>query len=186
MSTPTLLSSAPTSSLPFYPNSSPGLVQTSPTNQEPRSNGIPSPVRRRGLIVLGLTLIVSVFVLRCLDVAHSDSITSDETTHLVHCLHYRMTRDDLKMWELGAAPFPHALGGVASSAAMGHAGVWPTSTDPIEIERRVLSGTPHVLIPARVVAILWGSLLVVSVYWATQRHHGAWAGLVAAAIVSFA
>ena len=74
--------------------------------------------RARPIVVaLALAAILGVFAARCAEVARSDSITCDEATHLVHCLHYWMTGDDLAMWELGAPRLPHALGALASYAS---------------------------------------------------------------------
>ena len=84
------------------------------------------PSRSRRLIVgLVLAAIVGLFATRCLQVARTDSITCDEATHLVHCLHYWMTGDDLTMWELGAPRLPHAMGALASYLGLEPAGLLP-------------------------------------------------------------
>ncbi len=170
MSTPaTLLAPPPPASRP--------ICQTEP--------GRASSRRPRAVsIVLVLTGIIALFVARTWQVARTDSITSDETTHLVHTLHLIRTGDDLGMWELGAPRLPHALGGLATALALRSAGMFPASSDPAAISRLVLSGMPRVLLPARAVAIGWGVVLLLAVFWGVARDRGGWSGLAAAAVVS--
>jgi hypothetical protein len=136
---------------------------------------------------MALAAIVGGFAARCVAVARADAITCDEATHLVHCLHFWMTGDDLAMWELGAPRLPHALGALASYAALEPAGLLPTERgadlEPA-LERLVLSGADRVVVPARLVAIGWGCLLLVLVFDAGRRARGPLVGLVAAGLLS--
>ena len=137
------------------------------------------------LVVLAMATIVILFAVRCWTTIRWDSITSDETTHLVHLLNYFHNGDDLAMWELGAPRLPHALGGWASYASLRYAGLLPERGKPEAISRLVLSGNPRVLVPARLVATAWGCLLLILVFLTVARSRGATEGLIAAALVSF-
>lgn len=142
---------------------------------------------RRIFVGLAMAVVVGVFALRCVQVARTDSITCDEATHLVHCLHYWMTGDDLAMWELGAPRLPHALGAYASYLALRPEGLLPEATGADlgpALEHLVLSGADRVLVPARLVAIGWGVLLLLLVFDAVRRLRGPWVGLAAAGLLS--
>jgi 4-amino-4-deoxy-L-arabinose transferase-like glycosyltransferase len=134
-----------------------------------------------------MALILALFAARCARTAVHDSITCDEGTHLVHCLHYWMTGDDLAMWKLGAPRLPHALGAGAAFLALRSAGLLPKPEDG-DLEQGlndlVLSGADRVLVPARVVAIGWGTALLGVVFWAVARARGPVAGLIAAGLLS--
>jgi hypothetical protein len=138
---------------------------------------------RRLAIAVGLVVVMTVFAIRCARVAWTDSITSDESTHLVHCLHFWMTGDDLSMWELGSPRLPHALNALPSYLCLKEVGMLPR-TDRASIEFLVLAGLNRVLRPARFVAISWGLLLLLAVFWAVARTRGAILGLVAASLTS--
>lgn len=146
----------------------------------------PAPRRLGSRVAVGVTLLVIVgaFAARCFDVARRDSITSDETTHLVHVFHGLRNGDDLAMWELGAPKLPHLLGGAASYAALRAVGIFDRPCDVGAVTEVVLSGMPRVLLPARLVAIGWGAALLLLVFWATARRGGAALGLIAAGLVS--
>jgi hypothetical protein len=135
-----------------------------------------------------LAVMCLVFVARCAWIARSDSITSDETTYLVHGLHYWLTGDDLGMWRLGSPRLPHAVHALASYLALRPAGLLPAGVSDEErvawLTRLVLSGSDRVLLPARLVALWWGVGLVLLVYWAAARLRGPVVGLVAAGLVS--
>ncbi len=142
---------------------------------------------QRLVVGLLLAVILGVFASRCVSVARTDSITCDEATHLVHCLHYWMTGDDLAMWELGAPRLPHAMGAFASYLTLRPEGLLPEETgadlEPA-LERLVLSGADRVLVPARLVAIGWGVLLLFLVFDTVRRLRGPWVGLAAAGLLS--
>jgi hypothetical protein len=142
------------------------------------------PPRRLAAVALALALIASSFAARSWMVARHDAITSDESTHLVHILHYGMTGDDLAMWELGAPRLPHLLGGLATYRALSAAAMLPASADPEQIQKVVTSGAARVILPARALAIGWGLVLIVAVFGAVARTRGAGPGLLAAAIVA--
>lgn len=148
---------------------------------------VPVITPSRGRVAIALGVILILFTARCAQIAARDSITSDEATHLVHCLHFWMTGDDLGMWKLGAPRLPHSIYSLASYAALRPAGLLPKGEGEILVGRLnelVLAGADRVLVPARLVAILSGLALIVTVYWAVARRHGAWPGLVAAALLS--
>ena len=146
----------------------------------------PRPRWRRPIVAAALTLIVLGFAARCAGIARVDSITSDESTHLVHSLNFWMTGDDLEMWELGAPRLPHLLNALPSYLLLRHSGRLPTEeAGRVEaITRLVLSGSPRVLVPARAVAIGSGVGLLLAVFWAVARRRGALSGLVAAALIA--
>ena len=144
----------------------------------------PHRIRTRLGIAIGLALIIAIFAARCWPSARWDSITADETTHLVHVLNLLHNGDDLAMWELGAPRLPHVLGGMASYAALRDAHIIPDAMDTEAITALVLSGRPRVLVPARLVAIAWGGLLIGLVFWAVARDRGAVPGLIAAGLTS--
>src|SRR5690242_14308225 len=100
---------------------------------------VPIP-RGRRLAPVGLAVVLVAFAARGLDVAWQYSITSDETTHLTHCLHFWMTGDDLSMWELGTPRLPHLLNALPSYLALRQARLLPAGADPRAIEKVVLSG----------------------------------------------
>jgi 4-amino-4-deoxy-L-arabinose transferase-like glycosyltransferase len=138
---------------------------------------------------MALVVLCAAFAVRCGWIATHDAITSDETTHLVHCLNYWMTGDDLGMWRLGAPRLPHAANALASYLALRPAGLlpWGVSDDEervTRLTRLVLSGADRVLVPARMVAIGSGLALLVLVYWSVARLRGPVAGLVAAGLLS--
>jgi hypothetical protein len=142
---------------------------------------------RRWAIGLGLLLVLGVFTARCVGVACTSSITSDESTHLVHGLHYWLTGDDLRMWELGTPRLPHLVDSWASYQALSWAGLLaakPGVEPRVGITQLVLSGIPRVLRPARFVAILWGIMLLLAVFWAGARALRPAVGLLAAGLVS--
>lgn len=151
------------------------------TASEPAPAARPLPAL---IVVLGLSVILGLFAARAWDVARRDSITSDETTHLVRTLHYWMTGDDLGMWELGAPRLPHALYGLASYTVLKTAGLLPTRPDEVSLTTLVVSGDSRVLGPARTLAIAWGLALIGLVYWGASRTQGRWVGLVAATLVA--
>lgn len=144
--------------------------------------------RNRAWAVAAATLVVGLFVARVLVVIGHDSITSDESTHLGHSLHYWATGDDLGIWALGTARLPHILAGAASYGVLDHAGLMPGPGPNLadRIRALVLSGEPRVLVPARLVAMLWGLGLLGVVAWGVGRRQGLAAGLVAAALLSMA
>lgn len=144
--------------------------------------------RRRLGVAAGLAVILGGFAVRCLGSAWAYSITVDETTYLVHGLHYWLTGDDLGMWKLGSPRLPHALGALASYAALRPAGMLPLMSaggaGEEAVTELVLSGSWRVMLPARLVGIGWGVALLGLVFWAVARQRGAWAGLVAAGLLS--
>ncbi len=146
------------------------------------SESASNPVRHRAAI--GLVLVVTLFVGRCWDVARRDAITSDETTHLTHSLHYWITGDDLDMWELGAPRLPHLAYGLASYLALRASGSLPDVPDEPSLTALVTSGSDRVLLPARSLAILSGVALLLSVFWAVARTRNAHEALIAVALLS--
>lgn len=138
----------------------------------------------RVAIALLLLAVGGVFVARCVPVARSYAITSDETTHLARIFHLLRNGTDLGMWELGAPRLPHLLGGAASYRALRDVGIFAAPPDVAAIDQVVLSGMPRVLLPARLIAVGWGLVLIALVFWATARTRGATTGLIAAALVS--
>jgi hypothetical protein len=177
MSMPTLPRSDP-SARRFGPNPAPQPVTT--TRPSRRSAG------KRVWVTIGLGLVCAAFAARDLGVARTDSITPDEATHLVHCLHYWMTGDDLRMWELGAPRLPHIVYAGASYLGLRSGGLLPDRGGDLRVKltRLVRSGLSRALMPARVLAIGSGLSLVMLVFWAVARSRGAVAGLVAAALLS--
>ena len=148
----------------------------------------PAPALARLPIWLSATtlaVILIVFAGRCLVVASTDSITSDETTYLVHALHFWTTGDDLSMWELGSPRLPHLLNALPSYL-LARPGDLPGAGPEAEavLTRLVLSGSGRVLLPARVVGVMAGLGLLVAVYWSVARRRGASLGLAAAGLVS--
>jgi hypothetical protein len=146
-----------------------------------------SPTRARWVVASGLAVVFALFGARCVGVARSSSITSDESTHLVHGMHFWLTGDDLGMWELGTPRLPHLVDSYASYQALRAAGMVDGATHDVrsEVTQIVLSGIPRALRPARYVAIAWGIALLGAVYWATARRCGVWLGLGTTAIVAF-
>ncbi len=161
------------------PDSSPAPAE-SPAPETP----VRRPTPPAWVVAVGLVVILTVFAVRAWDVARRDSITSDETTHLVRTLSYWMTGDDLGMWELGAPRLPHALYGLASHRVLRAAGLLPALPDEVALTTLVVSGDPRVLGPARAVAVAWGLALIGLVFWAAARRSGAGVGLMAAALVA--
>ncbi|HEU5116129.1 MAG TPA: glycosyltransferase family 39 protein, partial [Isosphaeraceae bacterium] len=147
---------------------------------EPASKSVPY----RLAVGLGLVLVVGLFAGRCWDVARRDAITSDETTHLTHSLHYWITGDDLEMWELGAPRLPHLAYGLASYLALRPSGALPAVPDEPALTALVTSGSDRVLLPARSLAILSGVVLLLSVFWAVARTRNAVEALIAVALLS--
>ena len=158
----------------------------------PRARLRPRTVSRRATSIGVLRVAVAaillaiggVFVARCVPVARSYAITSDETTHLARIFHLLRNGTDLGMWDLGAPRLPHLLGGAASYRALREVGIFAAPSDIAAINQVVLSGMPRVLLPARLVAVGWGIALIALVFWATARTRGAATGLIAAALVS--
>jgi 4-amino-4-deoxy-L-arabinose transferase-like glycosyltransferase len=168
------------------PFAAPSWVERIPSGSPHLAPGR-SVVTRRVVVALTLGVILGVFAVRCARAALRDSITSDESTHLVHTLHFWLTGDDWEMWKLGAPRLPHALGALASFAALRPTGLLPSpgATDPAEeLTGLVLSGANRVLVPARFVAIGWGIALLLAVFWAVARQQGPAAGLMAAGLLS--
>ncbi len=162
----------------------PGIAPAHRTYQRPAPE--PRWRARRLFPALGLLVVCALFAARCTRIALTDSITSDESTHLLRCLHYWQTGDDLGMWELGAPRFSHLLNALPSYLVLRHSGRMPV---PGEGDARmnavwavVLSGSPRVLVPARLVAIAWGVGLLLLVHWSVARYRGATLGLVAATL----
>ena len=143
---------------------------------------------RRLLPALSLLLVCGLFAARCGRIAVTDSITSDESTHLLRCLHYWQTGDDLGMWELGAPRLPHLINALPSYLVLRHSGRMPVAGEGDArmhaIWGVVLSGSPRVLVPARCVAIACGVGLLLIVHWSVARRRGAWLGLVAATLMA--
>lgn len=163
------------------------LDSTSPRARRSSQPGLVRPMSiavSRVATALVLLAIGGVFVARCIPVARSYAITSDETTHLSRIFHLLRNGSDLGMWELGAPRLPHLLGGAASYWSLREVGIFAAPSDLAAINQVVLSGMPRVLLPARMVAVGWGIALIALVFWATARTRGAATGLVAAALVS--
>jgi hypothetical protein len=131
-----------------------------------------------------LAAIVALFAFRCGSVAWTDSITSDETTHLVHSLHFWMTGDDLSMWELGAPRLPHIGYGLASYLVLRGEGLLTQTPTEEALTALVVSGDSRVLEPARGVAVAWGVGLLLATYWVAARVGGTGVGLIAAGLLS--
>lgn len=154
----------------------------------PSAEPDPRPAGKKTLLALGLVL--ALFAARASWVASNDAITSDEVTHLVHCLHFWITGDDLEMWKLGAPRLPHSLSALASYVCLRPAALLPSTSSGggqtlvKQLNDLVLSGADRVLLPARLLAVLWGVGLLVLVYWSVARQHGGTAGLLAAALLS--
>ena len=126
------------------------------------------PVGRRLAVALALAAILGIYAARCLAVAGTDSITSDESTYLIHGLHYWSTGDDLGLWELGTPRLPHLIHTWGSYQALRWAGLLgPAGAGDrlAEIRALVLSGSARILLPARCLAIGWGLGLLLVVYW---------------------
>jgi hypothetical protein len=143
--------------------------------------------RRRWPVALGLIAVLGLFAARGALVARSDAITTDEATHLTHCLHFWMTGDDLGMWELGAPRLPHVLYAGVSYLALKRAGMLPSETGAAlepALKRLVLSDAPQVLLPARGVALAIGMGLIGLVAWGVARTRGPVTGLIAAGLVA--
>jgi 4-amino-4-deoxy-L-arabinose transferase-like glycosyltransferase len=160
--------------------------RTRPRRPEPAAVLEPDPARvaTRRRAMIGLAVVLAAFAARAFDAARTASITGDESTHLVHCLHFWMTGDDLAMWELGAPRLPHLLYSLPSYLALRQADLLPRTPDPVAIERVVLSGADRVLLPARSVAIVAGLALLAAAYWSVARWCGPVAGLVAATLLA--
>lgn len=170
--------------------------EAAPARPRPRRFGKPAPAVDTvaqpmrlpvWAVAVGLSLILGTFAIRCVGVARSYSITSDESTHLTHCIHYWETGDDLRMWELGAPRLPHVLSAWASDLALHQAGILPA---PAGVDRQtaitqiVLWPFSRVLLPARLVAIGWGLALLSVVFWGVARTRGAVIGLAATALLA--
>lgn len=140
------------------------------------------------LATAALVATLALFAARCTWIAATDSITSDEYTHLLRTLHYWQTGDDLGMWELGTPRLPHVLNALPAYLVLRHSGRLPVAgTGPARIDavaRVVTSGSSRVLIPARLVAVAWGLALLLTVFWAVARRRGMVPGLVAAALLA--
>ena len=142
-------------------------------------------------VAIGLGLILAIYAARGLAVARVDSITSDESTYLLHGLHFWATGDDLELWELGTPRLPHLIHAAGSYLALRQAGLLGPERRPSsggdrrdEVNALVLSGMPRVLLPARVLAIGWGLGLLSICFWAVARTRGPALGLVAAALLA--
>jgi hypothetical protein len=138
-----------------------------------------SPLILASLVAIGLA-----FAWRAGNVARTDAITSDETTHLIHTLGFWATGDDQSMWELGTPRLPHVLAGGASYLALRAKGLMPNPATPQNIGQIVLSGSRLVTLPARCVAILWGLALLGIGYVIGARVGGPWAGVITAGLLS--
>ena len=142
----------------------------------------------RALATAALAAILALFAARCTWIAATDSITSDEYTHLLRTLHFWQTGDDLGMWELGTPRLPHILNALPSYLVLRHSGRLPVPGVGQErmdaVARVVTSGSGRVLIPARLVTIAWGVALLATVYWAVARRRGRVQGLIAAALLA--
>jgi Dolichyl-phosphate-mannose-protein mannosyltransferase len=153
------------------------------------TESLPRPVRGRArrATAAGFILVLAVFTTRCVLVARTDSITSDEATYLTHGLHYWLTGDDLRMWDLGTPRLPHLINAWPAYVALRQQSMLP-SADAADrlatITQLVLSGMTRVLRPARFLAIGWGLAMLAAVFWGVARAQGAVAGLVAAALLS--
>jgi 4-amino-4-deoxy-L-arabinose transferase-like glycosyltransferase len=145
----------------------------------------PSNGLRAVLVAAGLAIVIAVFVARCARIARADAITSDESTYLVHAIHYWMTGDDLVMWELGSPRLPHLLNGWASFQAVKAGGLLPASA-PREaaVTQLVNSGANRVLLPARAMAIASAVLLLLAVFWGVARTRGGGQALIAVGLLS--
>ena len=101
-----------------------------------RSNapGEPKPRQApgRATLALALSLVLGVFALRCFHVACTDSITSDESTYLIHSLHYWMTGDDLGC-SSSFPRLPHVLNALPCYLTLKYEGRLP---DPALTRRR--------------------------------------------------
>ncbi|MFO0957287.1 MAG: glycosyltransferase family 39 protein [Isosphaeraceae bacterium] len=161
--------------------------QSAPTHARPARRPPESPRRPNpAWAIAAATVLAALFAARVLVVIGHDSITSDESTHLGHSLHFWATGDDLGIWALGTARLPHILAGGASYLALDLAGLMPEAGEGLagRIRALVLSGEPRVLIPARLTGLLWGLGLLAVVAWGVGRRRGLAAGLVAAALLS--
>jgi 4-amino-4-deoxy-L-arabinose transferase-like glycosyltransferase len=177
--------------------STPALTSLEPTalfssaNREPRAPAEPVRERvgrrQRWLTAIGLAVTFGIFVARCLSVARAHSITSDESTYLTHGLHFWLTGNDLRMWELGTPRLPHLVNTWPSYVALEQQGLLPAKDAanrlPL-ITQLVLSGVARVLLPARMAAIGWGLALLGVVFWGVARTRGAFLGLVATALLA--
>lgn len=141
----------------------------------------------RARIAILLVLMLGGFAGRCCWIARGDAITCDEATHLVHCLHFWMTGNDLDMWELGAPRLPHMLAAFPAYLSLKTRGILPTQNAGNDLIRSltelVHAGSDSMLVPARLTGIGWGMLLLLLVFWSLARTGHAYLGLVAAAIV---
>jgi hypothetical protein len=176
--------------------SAPALLTTEPATRGNRaeqtcaaSDALPTRflATQRWLIAGCLVLVLAVFTARCLSVAQRDSITSDESTYLTHGLHFWLTGDDLRMWELGTPRLPHLVNAWPSYIALRQQSILPDAEAANRlptITQLVLSGTPRALLPARIMAIGWGIALLGALFWSVARTQGMLAGLVATALLA--
>ncbi len=142
----------------------------------------------RLVVVAGLLTIAFVFSARCLQIAWNDSITVDETTHLMRSLYFWQCGDDVEMWSLGTPRMPHLLNAWPTFQALRREGLLPRDVRGMKaaeaIRGAVLSRSHRVLSPARAVATAWGLLLLALVYWSVARKEGPAIGVVAAGLLS--
>ena len=148
----------------------------------------PTATARRLVAMTALAVVLAGFAARCTWIAATDSITSDEYTHLLRTLHFWQTGDDLGMWELGTPRLPHILNALPTYLVLKHSGRLPVAGEgPARIDaiaRVVTSGSARVLVPARLVTIAWGLALLLTVFWAVARRRGAVLGIVAVALLA--
>lgn len=152
--------------------------------RETKSNGI----LKRLVVVASLLTIALVFSARCLQIAWNDSITVDETTHLMRSLYFWQCGDDVEMWSLGTPRMPHLLNAWPTFQTLRREGILPRDARGMKaaeaIRGAVLSRSHRVLSPARAVATVWGLLLIGLVYWSVARKEGTAIGVVAAGLLS--
>jgi hypothetical protein len=143
-------------------------------------------VFRPWVAALCLMIILGFFAARCLLAARANSVTFDERIYIACSLHFWMTGDDLRLWGAGVPRLPHLINAAVPYLLLRQSGRLPdVSRDPGEILYRfVMDDVRTVILSARRVAIGWGILSLLVVYWGVARSFGAALGLVAAALLS--
>jgi 4-amino-4-deoxy-L-arabinose transferase-like glycosyltransferase len=139
------------------------------------------------VVVLSLTLILGTFAARCLHAALAYSPTWDEYFYLGHSLQFWRTGHDQDMWRRGVPPLPHVINASLPYLVLRQVGLLPAaSADLREAFPQLIRGdNPRsVILLARCVAIGYGLVLLLAVYWAVARSRGAAQGLVAATLLS--
>jgi len=138
---------------------------------------------RTWIVVISLMAILGTFAARCFDAARASSVTCDESIYLSASLHIWITGDDLGMWRLGVPRLPHLINSSVIYLVLRQAGALPAPSTNMIL--RLANGDLLRMVPlAREVAIGWGILTLLGVYWAVARSWGAVLGLVAAALLS--